>query len=140
MPGHSQIDTVFAAYREPVRTRLLALRDLILATARATPGVGEIEETLRWGQPSYLTPVSRSGSTIRIDAVKGAGDRYALYVHCQTDLLARFRDLYGEALTYEGKRALVFDAAAPLDEDVVSHCISLALTHHSRKSAMRLRA
>lgn len=137
MRDHSQVDTVFAAYHEPVRTRLLALRELILVTARATPGVGEIEETLRWGQPSYLTPVSRSGSTIRIDAVKGVGDRYALYVHCQTDLLATFRDLYGEALTYEGKRALLFDAAAPLNEDVVGHCISLALTHHSRKTVAR---
>jgi len=120
------------SYSEPVRTRLAALRRLILDTAAATPGVGAVEEALKWGQPSFLTA---TGSTIRIDAVKGAPHRYALYVHCQTDLLATFREIYGERLAYEGKRALVFDAAEPLDEEAVRHCVALALTYHSRKRA-----
>jgi len=115
---------------EPVRGRLAALRRLILDTAAATPGVGEVEETLKWGQPSFL---SRVGSTIRIDAVKGAPERYGLYVHCQTDLVAQFREIYGERLTYEGKRALIFDAAEPLEEAMVGHCVALALTYHARK-------
>lgn len=126
------IETQLDHHPEPVRSALERLRRLILDTAAATPGVSEVEETLRWGQPSYLT---KTGSTIRIDALKGSGSRYALYVHCQTDLVARFRNLYGEALTYEGKRALIFDAAEPLDEDMVAHCVALALTYHSRKRA-----
>lgn len=123
---------MFDTYAEPLRSRLAALRRLILDTAASTPGVGAVEEALKWGQPSFLT---RTGSTIRIDAVRGSADRYALYVHCQTDLLATFRDIYGERLIYEGKRALVFDAAAPLDKEAVSHCVALALTYHSRKRA-----
>lgn len=130
MEQASDIETRLDHHPEPTRSALKRLRRLILDTAAATPGVGEVEEALRWGQPSYL---SKTGSTIRIDALKGSTARYALYVHCQTDLLASFRDLYGDALTYEGKRALVFDAGEPLNEDIVAHCIALALTYHSRK-------
>jgi hypothetical protein len=128
MEPASDIEARLDRYPEPTLSALKRLRRLILDTAAATPGVDGIEEALRWGQPSYLT---KTGSTIRIDGL--GGSQYALYVHCQTDLLASFRDLYGDALTYDGKRALIFDAATPLDEDVVAHCIALALTYRSRK-------
>jgi hypothetical protein len=59
------VDAVFSSYPKPIKTRLLALRRLILDTARNTKGVGALEETLKWGQPSYLTPETKSGSTIR---------------------------------------------------------------------------
>lgn len=126
----TDIEARLDRHAEPTRSALKRLRRLILDTAATTPGVGEVEEALRWGQPSYLT---KTGSTIRIDAIKGSGSQYALYVHCQTDLVTNFRGLYGDALTYEGKRALIFDAADPIDEDIVAHCIALALTYHSRK-------
>jgi hypothetical protein len=76
------VDAVFAAYPKPLRTKLLALRRLIFDTAAATKGVGALQETLKWGQPSYLTPQTKSGSTIRIDRVK-SGNQVALYFHCQ---------------------------------------------------------
>lgn len=66
------VDTVFNAYPKPVKARLLALRRLIIDTARTTKGVGALQETLKWGQPSYLTAETKSGSTIRIDRVKSA--------------------------------------------------------------------
>ena len=128
MQQTSDIEAQLDRHPEPTRSALKRLRRLILDTAAATPGVDAVEEALRWGQPSYLT---KTGSTIRIDAVNGS--QYALFVHCQTNLLASFRAIYGDALVYDGKRALIFDAAAPLDEDVVAHCIALALTYHSRK-------
>jgi hypothetical protein len=62
-----EVEAVFAQYPDQVRERLLALRDLIFDTASHTKGVGEIEETLKWGQPSYLTIKPKSGTTIRID-------------------------------------------------------------------------
>ena len=128
MQQTSDIEAQLDRHPEPTRSALKRLRGLILDTAAATPGVDGVEEALRWGQPSYLT---KTGSTIRIDAVNGS--QYALFVHCQTNLLASFREIYGDALVYDGKRALIFDAAAPLDEDVVAHCIALALTYHSGK-------
>jgi hypothetical protein len=57
------IEAVFEAYPAPVKSRLLALRRLIFDTAKTTTGVGALEEALKWGQPSYLTTESKSGST-----------------------------------------------------------------------------
>ena len=122
----------FSSYPNRVRTGLLALRRLILDTARATDGVGPLEETLKWGQVSYLTTMSKSGSTIRIDRVKSEPDRYALYFHCQTDLVETFRELYPE-LVYGGNRCILLDAAEELPIDALRHCVALALTYHVTK-------
>lgn len=125
---------VFRAYPAKLRGRLESLRRLILRTAAKTEGVGPLEEALKWGQPSFLTARSKSGSTIRIDRVKASDDRYAIYFHCQTDLIATFRELYPKKFGYEGNRALVLDVNKKSDEKALAHCIALALTYHSRKS------
>jgi hypothetical protein len=125
------VAAVFDAYPEPMKSKLLALRRLILETARATEGVGAIEEALKWGQASYLTSETGSGSTVRIDRVKSA-DQVAVYFHCQTDLVETFRELYPE-LTYGGNRSILLDAADALPEDALRHCVALALTYHLNK-------
>jgi hypothetical protein len=131
------VESVFAAYPRRIQARLLALRRLILETAAKTPGVGALDETLKWGQPSYLTNETRSGSTIRIDRVKpeasGDRERYALYVHCQTTLVSTFRQLYRDELSFGGNRSIVLDAGRPLSKATkaaLRHCIALALTYH----------
>ena len=129
----AEVAAVFDAYPEPIRSRLLCLRELILEVAAAMPGVGEIEETLKWGQPSYLTPTTRSGSTIRIDEVNLR--QYGLYVHCQTTLAATFQQLYPDELTVDGNRCLLFDADADLPVEALKHCIALALTYHLAKKS-----
>jgi hypothetical protein len=120
---------------------LLALRRLIFDTARTTEGVGPLEEALKWGQVSYLTSESKSGSTIRIDQVKSAAGQYAVYFHCQTDLVATFRELYPE-LSYGGNRSILLDAADQLPETALRHCVALALTYHlnKRKAARAIAA
>jgi hypothetical protein len=128
----SEIDAVFSAYPRQVRVKLLALRQLIFDTAKTTSGVGALEEALKWGQPSYLTTESKSGSTIRIDQVKAKAGQYAVYFHCQTDLVATFRELYPE-LRYSGNRAVLLDAGEKLPEAALRHCVALALTYHARK-------
>jgi len=130
-PGPA-VDAVFAACPEPARTKLQTLRRLIFDTARTTKGVGAIEEALKWGQPSYLTAESGSGSTIRIDQVKPAGKQVAVFFHCQTDLVETFRELYPE-LSYSGNRAILLDADKKLPEAALRHCVALALTYHLRK-------
>ena len=133
--GHSAtIEAVFEAYPQPVKSRLLALRRLIFDTAKSTKGVGALEEALKWGQPSYLTPESKSGSTVRIDQLKTEAGGYALYFHCQTDLVETFRERYPE-LRYGGNRSILLDARAKLPEATLRHCIALALTYHARKKA-----
>ena len=130
--GNAAVEAVFAGYPSPVKSRLQALRRLIFDTADATEGVGALEETLKWGQPSYLTTESKSGSTVRIDQVKAEAGRYAVYFHCQTDLVETFRELYPE-LRYGGNRCILLDAGDKLPEKPLRHCIALALTYHARK-------
>ena len=127
------VRAVFEAYPPVVRAALFDLRQLILETGAATPGVGSLTEALRWKQPSYLTEQSKSGTTIRIDAVKGSNDAYALYVNCKTTLLESYRHLYPDAFRFEGQRALVFSVKALPPEAALRHCIALALTYHQAK-------
>lgn len=133
----ANVAAVFRAYPSMLRGKLLALRRLILKTAKATSGVGPLEEVLKWGQPSYLTAQSKSGSTIRIGGVSSRDDRYAVYFHCQTDLVPTFRELYPKKFTYEGNRAIVLDAEKRVDEKALAHCIALALTYHARREGKR---
>lgn len=132
-PGDPAVDAVFDAYPKPLRTKLQALRRLIFDTAQATKGVGALHETLKWGQPSFLTTETKSGSTIRIDRVKSTASRYAIYFHCQTDLVATFRELYPTELTYGGNRSILFDVENELPEPQLRHCVALALTYHLNK-------
>ena len=126
------VEAVFAAYPRSLRAPLLDLRRMIFSVAAETDGVGTLVETLKWGQPSYLTERPKSGSTIRIDAVKGRTDRYALYVHCQTTLIPTYRELYPDDFTFEGKRALIFSTEDKVPQDALKHCIALALTYHAK--------
>lgn len=134
MSEDSEIDAAIAACPPSVRETLLALRRLILDVAATTPGVGPLEETLKWGQPSFLTTASKSGTTIRIDRLSKTDDRPALFVPCQTDLIESFKAIYPETFVYQGKRAIVLDAEKPLPEDALRHCIALALTYKVGKA------
>ncbi|MEM1198463.1 MAG: DUF1801 domain-containing protein [Pseudomonadota bacterium] len=127
------VEAVFEGYPELVREKLLSLRTLIFETARATDGVGPLDETLKWGQPSYLTPDTRSGSTIRIDQVRKRPDSYAVYFHCQSGLVPLFKELYKDELQFDGKRAILLNIDTALPEEPLRHCVALALTHHLRK-------
>jgi len=131
---NGEVASTFAAFPDNVRAELLALRQLIIETADDTADVGRIEETLKWGQPSYLTSETRSGSTIRIapTAQKSTHD-YAMFFICHTTLVDDFKRLFGDVFTYDGQRALLFSIGDVLPENELRQCISMALTyHHSR--------
>ena len=127
----------FAAYPGNVRDRLLALRAMIFETAAGTDGVGFVQETLKWGQPSYLTPRTRSGSTVRIDQVSGQPGTVAAYFHCRSGLVGEFRSHYGDQLKFEGNRAILLGPGEDLPSAPLRHCIALALTYHLRKKGRR---
>jgi hypothetical protein len=127
------VKAIFDGYPKSLRAKLLALRRLILETARTTDGVGPLEETLKWGQPSYLTAATKSGSTVRIDRIKFTPDRYAVYFHCQTRLVETFREIYPTEMRYGDNRCIVFSVDDALPEAALSHCVALALTYHLNK-------
>ena len=124
------VDEIYSGFEGKRGDRLRQLRALVLEVAGKTEGVGRIEECLKWGQPSFVTVKPKSGSTIRIDAVKGSDTRYAMYFICNTNLVERFRQHYPETFTYEGNRAMVFDVSEPVPQEELKHCVAMALTYH----------
>lgn len=131
--ANAEVAVVFNSYPAPARKKLLALRELIFRTAAATPGVGELEETLKWGEPAYLTTKSKSGSTVRIAWKKARPDEYAMYFNCQTTLVDTFRTVFARELRFEGNRAIVFSTAETLPADAVVFCVAAALTYHRKR-------
>jgi hypothetical protein len=124
------VAAAFDARPPTVRRALLALRGLILETGRSAPGVGDVVETLKWGQPAYRPARPRVGTTVRIDGVKGRDDAIGMYFHCQTTLVPTFRELYPELGEFQGNRAIVFPLGRELPEDAIRHCVARALTYH----------
>jgi hypothetical protein len=125
---------VFAAYPAGVRKKLMSVRQLIFDVAARTTGVGELEETLKWGQPSYLTMQTGSGSTIRIDQVRQPQGGFAVYFHCRTTLVDTFREMFDDELEFQGNRAIVFGDSDRIPKAALRHCIELALTYHLDKT------
>lgn len=127
---NTEVAEVFRHYPKRMRQKILFLRQLVLETASEIEGVGIVEETLKWGEPSY---VSKGGSTIRMDWKDKYPHQYAMYFHCRTKLVDTFKEIYKNKLKFEGNRAIIFneDDEVPIEE--LKHCIALSLTYHSRK-------
>ena len=126
------VEAVFQSHPPKIRARLMVLRELIFKKAKEDPEVGKIEETLKWGQPSYLTHESKSGTTIRIDGVKAKTGTYAIYFNCKTSLIETFRVMFPQ-FDYEGNRAIHFRVEEKMPEKELSECITMALTYHLSK-------
>ena len=127
-----EVAAKFESYPPKAKKAMFALRTLVLETACSTPGVGEIEETLKWGEPAYVTK-NGAGSTVRIDWKAKNPDRYAMYFHCQTDLVSTFRTLFPDDFAFEGNRALVFKLGERLPKNTLALCIAASLTYHLNK-------
>lgn len=124
----SAVAEAFAGFSDGVRPQLLALRALIYDCAAGDPNVGRLQETLKWGQPAYLTPVTKSGSTIRLGQPKTGG--YAVYVHCQTSLISAFQSSFARDFQFDGNRAVIFSEDEWPNENALRHLIRSALTYH----------
>ena len=125
------VSDAFAAFPETDRVALMELRELIFETAAETDGVGRLEETLKWGQPAYLTPETKSGSTLRLGKMK-SGD-VAVFAHCQTSIIADFRSLFPDDFNYEGNRAVCFSAGEAVPLEKLRLLIGSALNYRLRK-------
>ena len=133
-------DTVAAAFEalsEPTRIQLLHIRRLIFEVAEETPGVGPLTETLKWGEPAYLTAASRSGSTIRLGVSKTLGNTAAILFNCHTTLVETFRAQFPDAFAYQGNRAILVPPSVPLLEPPLAICLAMALTYHHRRRLER---
>ena len=116
-------------YPASVVKKLLELRELIL-TVITDCDLGEYEETLKWGEPSFLVS---GGSTVRFDWKEKDQDHYFLFFNCNTSLVETFRELYSDELEFDGNRAIVLKLSEPLPVNPLRHCIELSLRYKSIK-------
>ena len=130
LKSDSRVKAVFEGYPKKVKNQLLDLRKLVIEVANDIEEVEILEETLKWGEPSYI---AKQGSTIRMDWKAKKPEQYAIYFKCTSQLVPTFKTLYKRKFEFEGNRAIVFklDASIPVTE--LKHCISLALTYHKVK-------
>ncbi|WP_420415402.1 DUF1801 domain-containing protein [Roseibium sp.] len=127
---------VIEKYPDAVKSALMELRNLIFEAASEAEGVGNVVETVKWGQLSYLTERPKSGTTIRIDQDTSDQGDIALYVNCQSSLVSEWRGLFPE-MTFGGDRSVHLSLAQPLPVPQLRQIILMALTYHSRKKSTR---
>lgn len=123
------VNRAFGALPAPIGKRLLQVRNLIFATAAAHDNVGRLTETLKWGEPAYLTDETGSGSTIRLGRLKDS-DHAAILFNCKTTLVDTFRERFPDQFEYRQTRALLLPVSGKLPKQELSVCLWLALTYH----------
>ncbi len=130
LTSNPKVKEVFDNYPKSVKKQLLHLRKLVLNTASEIDGLEMLEETLKWGEPSYLT---KYGSTVRMDWKEKMPEQVAIYFKCTSRLVETFKTVYKGKFKFEGKRAIVFQLNDKIPETELKHCISMALTYHKVK-------
>lgn len=122
------VNDKFASFPDDARAALLHIRSLILALGVEYNLV--IEETLKWGQLSYLT---KTGSTIRIDYSSKKPDQYRVYFNCKTRLVETFKEIYEDLFEYESNRVIVFKISRQPPCAEIRRCLLTALKYHQLK-------
>lgn len=127
----NQVFSVFDSFTPEQRIALLEVRGLIFEIAGTDPRIGQVEETLRWGEPAYITMRKKTGSTIRL-AVEASSQMPALFFNCKTTLVEEFREQFGGLLRYSKNRAVLVDMQDDRVKVALRICIANALTYHLR--------
>lgn len=137
LKSNPKVQEVIASYREDIQEAILYLRKLIVEVGEELRDIEEMEETLKWGEPSYLV---KKGSTVRIAWKAKNPDQYSIYFKCTSKLVETFKQLYGAIFNFEKTRAIHFQLGEEVAEKELKHCIQLALTYHKVKHLENLGA
>ncbi len=131
----NRVPEKFQSFPSHILPKVNHLRSLILQKAEDLEQVDELEETLKWGEPSYI---AKKGSTIRIDWKAKSPDQYAMYFKCTSKLVETFRSVYGDTFRYEKNRAILFNLDDEIPEHELKQCIGAALQYHTVKNDKHL--
>jgi hypothetical protein len=132
-PINKEVAAVFDSYPKQYKSKLLFIRQLIYEAAESLEGVREIEETLKWGEPSYLTPISKSGSTIRIAWKDKKPNQYSIFFKCTANLVPAFKEQFPNKFRFGGDRSIDLKIEDEIPVNELKQCIGLALTYHLNK-------
>lgn len=122
-------------YPEAARIRLMQVRQLVHQSARELSEVTRLEETLKWGEPSFVT---KHGSTLRMDWKPRAPDQISIYFKCTSRLIPTFKMALGDIFTYEKDRAILIKFDQTLPETELKQCFAATLRYHKVKSLPNL--
>ena len=114
----------------PLKASYTEIRDLVHEVAHSLDEVQELQEVLRWGQLSF---VAETGSTFRLGIDKKDTKNFRLYFQCTSRLIPTFRSVFGDHLSYEKNRALLFKIGEPLSKELLGQIIRTALVYHLLK-------
>jgi len=128
--SNPEVAQKFAAYPEHIQPLMLRLRQFVWEVLETLESPGPLEETLKWGEPSYIL---KKGSTLRMDWKEKKPEQYALYFKCTSKLVPTFKLVFGDLFTYEGDRAIVFQLDEALPEQEIRECIAATLCYHRVK-------
>ncbi len=130
-----EIEVIFSNYPDAVRGKMQYLRKLIIETAKEIEDITVLEETIKWGEPSFVT---KNGSTLRIDWKAQTPNQYAMYFQCTSRLVDTFRLIFNHKFQFEGKRAIIFQLNQEIPIIELKECIKAALTYHKVKHLITL--
>lgn len=122
-------------YPDHVRDKLQFLRELVIKTAEEIPDLEDLHETLKWGEPSFVT---KNGSTLRMDWKKKTPDQYQMYFKCTSRLVETFKLKFGDFFEYEKNRAIIFQLDQKIPVAELRQCIKATLNYHIVKKDISL--
>jgi len=124
------VQSLIDSYPDRAALRLRELRKIVLDAAAESRWVDELEETLKWGEPSYM---AKYGSTVRMDWKPKKPDEFAIYFKCTSKLVPTFRELFPNHFRFDGNRAIIFGLEDEIPKTELKHCIKAALEYHKVK-------
>jgi len=133
----SDVAAAFDKMPPECRQVLLGLREQIFEIASGDLEIGTILETLKWGEPAYLTEIPRTGATLRLGASKKNPGYCGLYFNCQSSLAEEIAALVAGTALLEGTRGVVFPAVpsggSEPNPDLTALLIRKVLRYHLDK-------
>lgn len=123
------------SYPDFVRDKMQFLRELVVETAKDIPEVSNLEETLKWGEPSFL---NKNGSTLRMDWKEKTPNQYQMYFKCTSRLVETFKLVFGDLFEYEKNRAIIFQLDQEIPVEELKKCIKATLMYHKVKNDLTL--
>jgi len=120
------VKATFDSYPESARNILLKIRTAVFELS-SEEHVGQITETLKWGDPSYL---AKHGSTVRLGWNAKYPEYVSVYFNCNTMLVETFKEIYPDTFNYVANREIRLLLSETIPNSALKSCILMSLRYH----------